>query len=102
MVGADVKPADIVTHDDEDVGLAPGRRGLGLRLGRLNRSTRTQCRRGGEGGTGKQHISTAQHALVIAFIIFDAHNLLPSRMTHRKPRWLVDVSTASAWRAAGR
>src|SRR5690242_4495479 len=24
------------------------------------------------------------------------------RMTHLKPRWLVDVSTASAWRAAGR
>ncbi len=31
-----------------------------------------------------------------------AHDARLSRMTHRNPRWLVDVSTASAWRAAGR
>jgi hypothetical protein len=30
------------------------------------------------------------------------HDFLPVRMTHRKPKWLADVSTCSACRAAGR
>src|SRR5262249_21380737 len=35
-------------------------------------------------------------------IVLGAHGLLPSRTTQRKPTWLVEVSTGSAWRAAGR
>ena len=43
-------------------------------------------------------------ALYLIYLVRDVLSAprQPGRMTQRKPMWLVDVSIASPWRAAGR
>src|SRR5215831_20513919 len=58
MVGADIEPADIVAHDDENVRLSAGWRGL-LRLGDglLNTGSRAQRRSRGKRRRSKQDVA---------------------------------------------
>ena len=64
-VRADVPHADVVAQDDEDVGSPSGRcRWVLLRLSRRDRSSRTCCRHGSDGGTGEQDPSPAHEGLV--------------------------------------
>ena len=61
VIGADIEPADVVTHDDENVRLLAGRRCLlRLRDGLLHARGRAQRRRGGERRAGEQHIAAIE------------------------------------------
>ena len=86
------------------------RRGLWqdlLWLLRLRRGcSRRDPRRRDEGSSAEEQ-RTAPHSFTRVggsgfTIILAAHNFHPSRTMQRKPTWLVEVSTGSAWRAAGR
>ena len=48
------------------------------------------------------HVVDLTHVLRIGHAVTDSHGARLSRMTQRNPTWLVEVSTGSAWRAAGR
>src|ERR1700722_8061831 len=53
----------------------------------------------------KQNVAAIECAVLqarLVSVVAVGHWSLPFLITHRNPRWLVDVSTASAWRAAGR
>ena len=100
VIGADIEPADIVAHDDENVRLLACRRSLlRLRDGFLNACSRAQRRCGGQRRAGEQHIAAAQCGFIVAFVLI-AHDGLLSRMMQRNPTF-VETSTGCAWRAAG-
>jgi hypothetical protein len=64
VVGADIEPADVVSHDEQDVGPAsggPGRCRL-LRLRGLECGRRPSCRRSGENRAAEQKAASAQPA----------------------------------------
>ena len=64
VIGADIEPADIVAHDDENVRLlAGGRRLLRLRDGLLHACGRAQRRCCGERRAGEQHIAAIECAV---------------------------------------
>ena len=63
MIGADVEPADIVAHDDEDV-RRPARCRRLLRLRLADARGRAECRRGGECGGSKQYVTTIESVVV--------------------------------------
>jgi hypothetical protein len=65
VVGADIEPADVVTHDDQDV-RRPARRGRLLRLRDLNR------RRRAERGGGRERRAAQQYVAAIERAIFQA------------------------------
>ena len=57
QVGADVRDADVVAEDDQDIRLASGRRGRLLRLRELHR---LYCGRGGERRAAEQHAAAIE------------------------------------------
>ena len=121
---ADVRYADIVAADDEDIRFAAGwtAAGCGCCAGAIcGRSTVLRaagCKR----APTRPPVEAAEEA-VVRFLALSVvccrssgacrtwlllrdedrrSSAAPSLLTHRKPTWLVDVSTGSAWRAAGR
>ena len=117
VVGADVPHADVVAHDDDDVrplrrlapslpaaalapaSPAPPRRSAPMRPAAMCRSS-----------SRSRRLSPAPLGAFPSFeastrISSSCHNVLAFGwflVMHLKPTWLVDVSTGSAWRAAGR
>src|SRR5208283_3236085 len=79
---------------------APGR----CRLEELRlRFERCHCRRVDRGGTTEEDRSDSRIAGSCKEDIHQENDRRESLlMMHRKPTWLVEVSTGSAWRAAGR
>jgi hypothetical protein len=59
VIGADVEPADIVTHDDEDV-WRPARCCRLLRLRELNVRGRSECRSGRKRGAAEQYAAAIE------------------------------------------
>src|SRR6516165_480683 len=61
VIGADIEPADVVTHDHENIRLGARRRLLRLRDGRLNACARTEhgCR--GKRRARKEHVATIEY-----------------------------------------
>src|SRR5262249_30647167 len=106
-IRTDVGNTDIVAPEHENV--RPPSRGRKLRLG-LRLSDRDGIRRPNrrcrcEGGAAKEDASPVEDVRALVCSVASvpvAHAILLCLTTHRKPRWLVDVSTACAWRAAGR
>jgi hypothetical protein len=62
VIGADVEPADIVAHDDQDVRLTPRRRLLRLRHGCFNSRTERRCR--GKRCAGQKHVAPIDYTTV--------------------------------------
>src|ERR1700675_2784490 len=109
MIGADVKPADVVAHNEEDVRRSAGRRRLLLRLRGGCQTSIRQHRRRQQRTAAQQQIAPFQSLAILCDAIFQlfadlvlTHNALLFLLMHLKPTWLVEVSTGSAWRAAGR
>ena len=59
VIGADIEPADIVTHDDEDV-WRPARCCRLLRLRELNGRGRSECRSGRKRGAAEQYAAAIE------------------------------------------
>ena len=114
VVDARLHPADIVTHDEEDVGFLC-RLLCRSRRDRLLQDSDDQHRRAQQRGAQslvrslcpsrntrkrrqRSFLYAIRHDVILPFM---TNAIVPRRM-HRKPRWLVEVSTGSAWRAAGR
>jgi hypothetical protein len=109
VVGAEVPHADVVAHDDDDVRPLPGRRRWLLSLRRVRQSNGRECRRGDKRAAAQQQIATFQSfaawrsaVLGLPTHVVLTHEALLCLMMHLKPTWLIEVSTGSAWRAAGR
>src|SRR5690348_12275175 len=77
-------------------------RGCALSLSDLERRACGERRSCGERRAAEQNLAPIEYGTFGRCFLFDAHDSLPLRTTQRNPRWLVDVSMASAWRAAGR
>src|SRR2546421_3188401 len=105
MVSADVPHADVVAHDDDDVGPLSRRCGLRLRLPHRDRracAERRGCRERRAAEQNATAIECVFLGLGLVSMLLRTHEPSLSLMTHRNPTWLVDVSTGSAWRAAER
>ena len=50
----------------------------------------------------RAHLAAVIGGLPVGWLVVPCGAFLAGRMTQRKPRWLVEVSTACAIRAAGR
>ena len=112
VVGADVPDADVVAHDDDDVRPLSRRRLWLLRLRRCRNACSCQRGRGQQRGAAQQQIAPFQSSVAwrdavlgLSTHLVLAHDAIPFcsiLAMHLKPTWLVEVSTGSAWRAAGR
>src|SRR5262249_37039728 len=97
--------ADVVTPEHNDIWPPSGGRNLRRRLrdrDGIARPNHGCCR---ERSTTKEDPPSVEGARALFCSITSvpvAHAILLCLTTQRKPRWLVDVSTACAWRAAGR
>ena len=113
MVDARLHPADVVAHDEEDVRLAAAVcAAAGVLAGPDNASdisadapssARTPARTPSCAGRRRCPVTCwSSMQSDMRLLLRWVRHQTASRLTHRKPTWLVDVSTSSAWRAAGR
>src|SRR6185312_17233348 len=68
IVGADIEPADVIAHDEENVGLAPACRGHGRRRrGLLGLRLRFRCQCCGcyEGRCSEQKVATVDTLVLV-------------------------------------
>ena len=111
VVGRDIRPADIVPEDHEDVGASLRRGGgggwrlrrrrrPGLRLGQRRAPRQRAC--GNPRRAAQQHPAPRAAMSVVVHLTLSPQPVGASRRMQRKPIWLMPVSTICAWRAAGR
>ena len=108
MVDARLHPADVVAHDEEDIGLSVPAVVRSPACWPARTATSTSSRQAARRRTAYANQSSCVAALRIkgglsaqygtqhdvALPVYDASEA--PRLMHRKPRWLVDVSTGSA------
>ncbi len=92
-VGTDIRDADVIAPDDEDVRLPAGRRGLlHLRLRHLDRRDRAERGDRRDRRASKQDLAAVQSAAFerLIPIVFADHRSLPLRKTRRISTGLLD------------
>ena len=103
-IGADVRNADVVAEDDEDVGLARRRRRLLLCACATWTGAPAPSAEAAASVVLPSRILRRSSALLGEFVCLDVlaiHDFLLFRTIQRNPGWLVEVSTASAWPGGG-
>src|SRR5260370_34715175 len=106
MVGADIEPANVVAHDDDNVRLLPSGGWCRCRLLRLRGSCQSDSRerRGGDQrATTQQEVAAFQSCagrfaagLGLLWNLILAHGVILFLVIHLKPTWLAEGAIGAA------